>query len=447
MSVPPSDGNLTPPSPLSMNGEGGAVPHPPPLSREAGEGSSEDSPSPSMERGPGGEVSSGPGGEVSSGPGGEASDDDLVPRTPRPWRRWLLAAAVASLLALGLAAASYAAWLDRPLGRPGGPPLAFVLEPGTGFGGVLAVLEQGGIVDHPLFFRLHATGSGDASRSKAGTYVLAAETTPRQLWAALVKGPRPNRPLVTLPEGSTIWRVEDVLADAGVDPYRDLLELARDRARAAVDPRLAAFLPLATLGSFLDAHPEYTLLEGLLAPDTYDLAPGDAPDVVLRRLTDRFFAVWTDAAGDAASFTVNGVTLTPYQLLTLASLVEREVRVPDERPLVASVFWNRLAKGMRLETDPTLVYTPLYDGQVPTPAHRVDASNPYNTYAHDGLPPTPIGSPGRAAIRAARLPAATDYLFFVARGDASGRHYFAPTYDEHRRNVIYAQRERLKRGE
>ncbi len=408
-------GNLTPhPSPSS----GDLTPHPSPSS---GEGGSEAGIplSTKMERGPGGEVS-------------------------RRLGRWLLAAFVAALAAAAALALAYTRYLDSPIGAPGDPPLVFAIEPSVPFKASLATLVERGVVTHPLLFKLCGVRAGDDARVKAGSYVLPAELTPRQLWAALVAGPRAARPLLTLPEGSTVWRVAALLAGAGVAPRLELLDVARDPAFVAAHARLAAFLPRERLDRLLIAHPEYTRLEGVLAPDTYDLAPGDDPRAVAGRLIDRFFRTWDEVAGPGASFELNGVVLTPYEVLIVASLVEREVRVPDERRLVASVFLNRLAKGMRLETDPTLVYSPVDDGLVPTPEHRRDAANPFNTYAHPGLPPTPIGSPGRAALEAVLRAPSTDYLFFVARGDGTGRHYFAPTYDEHRRNIIYAERERLK---
>jgi len=404
------DEGLTPPSPLSLKGEGGE-----PLTPEH-------SPSPGRERGPGGEA-------------------------PCRFVRWLALLVGVSLVAAGALALSYRHYLDTPIGAPGDPPLVFDVAAGAPFAALLDTLGERGVVRSPFFFKLCGVRAGYDARIKAGSYVLPAETTPRELWQALVRGAREHRPLVTLPEGSTIWREADLLAEAGVAPHLELLDVARQADLALVDPRLPAFVDVPRVAALLARHPEYTWLEGVLAPDTYDLAPGDAVAAVVRRLVARFFRTWDDVAGDASSFTVNDVTLTPYEALILASLVEREVRVPDERRLVASVFWNRLQKGMRLETDPTLVYTPLLDGEVPTSEHRRDATNPFNTYAHDGLPPTPICSPGRAALKATLSPATTDYLYFVARGDGTGRHYFAPTFEEHRRNILYAERERLKRGE
>jgi UPF0755 protein len=127
--------------------------------------------------------------------------------------------------------------------------------------------------------------------------------------------------------------------------------------------------------------------------------------------------------------------VTARDVITLASLVEKEAADRAEGPRIAGVFYNRLAAGMRLQTDPTLVYHPDRFGAKPTPAHRRDRSNPYNTYAFDGLPPGPICNPGPAALRAALQPERHDLLYFVARRDGSGRHAFARTYAEHRGNV------------
>ncbi len=127
--------------------------------------------------------------------------------------------------------------------------------------------------------------------------------------------------------------------------------------------------------------------------------------------------------------------LSEHELIVLASLVEEEVRAAAEAPRVAGVFYNRLAASMRLETDPTLMYHPQRVAQQPRPTHRRDRANPYNTYAIAGLPPGPICSPGRGALEAVLRPERHDYLYFVSRRDAQGRHAFARTLAEHRANI------------
>tara|TARA_B100000900_G_C20112147_1_gene526355 strand:- start:125 stop:529 length:405 start_codon:yes stop_codon:yes gene_type:complete len=127
--------------------------------------------------------------------------------------------------------------------------------------------------------------------------------------------------------------------------------------------------------------------------------------------------------------------MTDHDFLTLASLVEKEVAYLPEAPMIAAVFYNRLVKKMKLQTDPTMVYSPSTWREKPSPEFRRDTRNPYNTYAHSGLPPGPICSPGPRALEAVLMPAKTTALFFVAKRDGEGRHVFAESLDEHRANI------------
>jgi UPF0755 protein len=152
----------------------------------------------------------------------------------------------------------------------------------------------------------------------------------------------------------------------------------------------------------------------------------------------QFFAAWNPLAPEASR---RGLSM--HEVVTLASIVEKETGVPEERPLIASVFANRLARGMRLESDPTVIYgIEAFDGNLRR-VHLEDASNPYNTYRIAALPPGPIASPGAAALRAVVQPAQSDYLFFVSQND--GSHVFSRTYREHRAHVDRHQRRRAAR--
>jgi UPF0755 protein len=176
-------------------------------------------------------------------------------------------------------------------------------------------------------------------------------------------------------------------------------------------------------------------LEGYLFPETYQFARGLPADEIVATMVREFLGVWEGLAERAAR---RGLTMR--QTVVLASIVEKETSVPGERPLIAAVFHNRLRRGMRLETDPTVIYgIPAFDGNLKR-EHLEDGDNAYNTYKIEGLPPGPIASPGAASLRAVLEPAPSDYLFFVSKND--GHHVFSRTFAEHEANVDQYQRRR-----
>ena len=179
-------------------------------------------------------------------------------------------------------------------------------------------------------------------------------------------------------------------------------------------------------------------LEGLLAADTYFLDSESTLADFLEVSSKRFHTMWSNLrskASQAAQERHAALALGDYELLILASLVEKETRVPSEARRIAGVFLNRLDRGMRLKSDPTAMYHSEKIGKVPTPTDTRDKTNPYNTYTNAGLPPGPICAPGPNALAAVFEPEAHNYLFFVAARDGSGAHVFATTGQEHMRNV------------
>jgi len=180
-----------------------------------------------------------------------------------------------------------------------------------------------------------------------------------------------------------------------------------------------------------------TWLEGFVYPDTYFVLASDSARDVAARAARQFKKVWGEVAAAHApeleALAARG--LGPAELIVLASLVEEETQEPSEAKTIAGVFMNRLARGMRLETDPTLMYRPDRVSRAPTPTERKDRTNPYNTYAIPGLPPGPICSPGKNALVAVLAPEVHEHLFFVARRDGSRRHAFAATLAEHEANI------------
>jgi UPF0755 protein len=338
-------------------------------------------------------------------------------------RRALLGAAVLALAALGAAAALYgyaARWYRTPLS---GLTATAILEvaPGEPLGRVLEGLAARGLVEHPRLFGWLARRDGKAARVQAGEYALAPGTSPAALLEQLVEGRVLLHP-VTLVEG---WTVAAALESMHANPA------LKQVVPSAADPALMTRLGASGIAA-----------EGEFFPDTYLVPRGASDFEVLKlahaRLQERLAAAWS---GRRAELPLG----SPYEALVLASIIEKETGDPEERPHIAAVFVNRLRRGMRLQTDPTVIYGlgASYDGSL----HRRDLTNdtPYNTYTRDGLPPTPIALAGGAALAAAVQPADSDDLYFVATGRGDGRHEFSRTLEAH--NAAVARYlERLRGG-
>ncbi|MEP1471726.1 MAG: endolytic transglycosylase MltG [Halieaceae bacterium] len=274
---------------------------------------------------------------------------------------------------------------------------------------VSAQLVADGVFEFPYVLRAYGRWTGLDQSIKRGEYLLKPGLTPVTLLALLQSG-RVVSYAVTLPEGITLSKAIAILADTDV--------LAAELT-GADDPRIAQLIaPL-------------ELPEGLFLPETYRFERGDSDWQVLQRAYAELQKVlaqeWQERAPELPYE-------TPYEALIMASIIERETGVPSERPEIAGVFVRRLQKRMRLQTDPTVIYGlgEAFDGNLRR-KHLADAGNPYNSYRHHGLPPSPIALAGRAAINAALHPAAGTTLFFVAKGD--GSHQFSTTLEEHERAV------------
>jgi UPF0755 protein len=295
-------------------------------------------------------------------------------------------------------------------------PEQFVDIPqGTGPATIADRLVAAGVVRDEATFRAALWLSGDARGLRAGEYRFDSPMTPLDVIAKIARGDVAVAS-ITFREGLTVAEMAAVFESAGFGPASSFIEAARDRS-------------LVDLVKDLDpAAPD---LEGYLFPDTYNIPRRtDAPRLV-RVMVDRFRQVLTPdmrAAAEARGLSVR-------QLVTLASLVEKETAKPEERPIVAAVYANRLGIGMGLQCDPTVIYALQLAGRYTGNLRRDDLAfdSPYNTYRYPGLPPGPIAAPGKGALEAAARPAAADFLYFVSRND--GSHEFARTLDQHNRNV------------
>ncbi|PLW82135.1 endolytic transglycosylase MltG [Kineobactrum sediminis] len=283
------------------------------------------------------------------------------------------------------------------------------VAPGDTLRTVAAGLHQQGILAHPRLLIAYGRVTGLDSRLRRGEYRLIPGTTPEALLALLVSG-KVLQYQVTLPEGITVAQALVLLEK---EAALETVLVGRD------DERL------------LQLVAPYQALEGLFLPETYRFERGDTDLDILRRahlaLRDVLAREWQQRP--------LGLPYSePYEALIMASIIERETGVPDEREQIAGVFVRRLQQGMRLQTDPTIIYGlgAEFDGNLAR-SHLRDAGNLFNTYRHHGLPPTPIALPGLAAIRAALNPAPGDTLFFVARGD--GSHEFNATLEGHQQAV------------
>ncbi len=343
----------------------------------------------------------------------------VEPRSPsRRLRRLWLRAFGALVLIGAVASASLAGavlWSLQPV-DPAAVSVRFEVPAGTTLGSVAERLEAEGVIRSALAMRGLARFQGTAGRLHAGEYELSPAWNVRRVLEQMVEGRVVTYP-VTLPEGIAATEIAARLEQAGLVAAADFLAVARD-------PEVAAAFGV-----------EGATLEGYLFPDTYQLPRGLTPRQIAKLLVDEFHRHWRELEPVARA---RGLSMR--EVVTLASIVEKETGVADERPLVASVFLNRLDRGMRLESDPTTIYgIPEFDGNLRR-VHLEDESNAWNTYRIAGLPPTPIASPGAAALRAVLEPATSDYLFFVSRND--GSHIFARNYREHVNNVNRYQRSR-----
>jgi UPF0755 protein len=336
-------------------------------------------------------------------------------------RRWIVRSLVGLLAVLALGIAGLV-----PLFRPASDqrrPVGVRVPTGASVAQIGQALEQKGVIRSAFAFTWYVRWRNVRDKLKAGRYALSGDMTLAEIVSELERGSLDDRLRITIPEGYTLRQIADALDAKGLTDGKALLQLATDPQSIA---QQNADFPL----------PKNSL-EGYFFPDTYAFRPHTPPALVLDTFLTNFSRRFVRPyQGDIAA---RGLSL--HQIVTIASLIEREAKVPDDRPRIAGVLDNRLQRGMRLQVDATVLYAlghhkdRVYDKDL-------KVASPYNTYLHKGLPPGPIANPGLESLKAALHPEQNDFLYYVARPD--GSHIFTRSHAEHLAAVRQARQERLR---
>jgi len=329
---------------------------------------------------------------------------------------------------VGAAVAGNIVWgrLHEPYKGYTGAEQFVQIPPGAGGADIRQRLVDAQVVRDPLTLRAALRWTGSSRALKAGEYRFDRPMSAIEVVEKLVRGDVYGRRL-TFPEGLTMQEMAALFESREFGAAQDFISAARNASLIR------------------DLDPEAPDLEGYLFPETYALPRGTPAARLIAMMLDRFRATYPEALQQRA----RDQQLTTRQVVTLASLIEKETGKSDERPIVAAVYRNRMRIGMAMQADPTVVYALQKAGRYNGNIRREDLAmdSPYNTYKHPGLPPGPIASPGKASLEAALAPAEVDYLYFVSRND--GSHVFAATLPEHNRNVreyqvLYFQKPRAE---
>ena len=294
------------------------------------------------------------------------------------------------------------------------PAYKVKIKPQSRLASISGQLHEQGVSTHSVAFQISATALLVRAKLKPGTYLLPTGASLGTILLQIARGDRVKESIAIVP-GMTIWQLRQL-----VDAHPSILHQTKDMSPKEILQKL---------------NLTYPGLEGIFMPDTYIFDPDESDIEIYRRASQAMQKQLSQAWSQKEA---NSPLKTPYELLILASIVEKETGRSSERALVAAVFTNRLNKGMILQTDPTVIYGigPKFDGNLRKADLRKD--NPYNTYMRKGLPPTPIAMPSKESIQAAIHPAASNVLFFVAKGDGSS--YFSQSLSEHERAVDQYQR-------
>jgi UPF0755 protein len=317
------------------------------------------------------------------------------------------------LLAL-LAAGGWLAWaLESPV-TPDGQKFV-LLHPGYSTRRIAMELKSAGVIRNAHAFIFWHYFHRKLSL-KAGEYLFEKNANTVDIYKRLARGDIYVHTVV-IPEGFTMFDIAQAIQDAGLGPSQDFLKVTTS------DTALIA-----------DLDPEAKTLEGYLFPNTYEFTRTQSMQEMAAAMVKQFRQVAREIG------LIGTEQASMHQTVTMASIIEKETGVAEERPVVASIYFNRLEKGVALQADPSVIYAEQLQGEYSGALHHADMkfNSAYNTYTHPGLPPGPIGNPGKTSLEAAMHPAVTDYFYFVA--DGNGHHRFAHTLEEHNRNVAAYRR-------
>jgi UPF0755 protein len=360
--------------------------------------------------------------------------------------RKLLVALGLVVIVAALAVGGVAIWVWNVMGTPHSHAKAnewISIERGTAPAAVIGRLVSEGIISDGTPVLIYLRTVGDASKIKAGDYQFYSPITPTEVLDLLETGTERTTRL-TIPEGFTIYDIAKRLAATFNKPPKQV-DVTTD-ANAVVGGQMVAPLTekeilglMSDTTSIKDIAPEAKNLEGYMYPSTYELEPDSSPEKAIRQMVGQFRKQWKPEWTEKAK----AMGRTPHQIVTIASLIETETGVPAERPIVASVIYNRLAKGIPLGIDQTNVYIAKMEGRWDGTIHRSDleVDSPYNTRKRAGLPPGPISSVSASSIEAALNPAQTDYIYYVRNVQLNdGSHWFYASAAEFERGKAEYQR-------
>lgn len=347
---------------------------------------------------------------------GKPHTDTESVRRPLRWARLIGAIALVLVLTAGSAAGAF--WYLNTPPDQNEDALSFSVRRGESVQSIARRLEAEGLIRSARMLSLLSVVHGTQDRFQSGNYLIPPGLSTQAMHDFFLGG-RQRLVRVTIPEGWTIRRMADHLEGAGI---------------VSADEFIAATSEPAILGQFPIASER---AQGFLYPDTYLFQEGLSASTIVTHMIERFFAV-------VESVYPSWPLLTPeelYEIVIMASIVEREYMVPDEAALIASVFYNRLNVGMRLESCATVVYVMTEEQGLSHPSRLffrdLERASPFNTYRNRGLPPAPIANPGRVALDAAFNPAESDYWFFVLRGADATRHHFSRSFQEHTEATVF----------
>jgi len=330
----------------------------------------------------------------------------------KPFKKILLSFAILFLCGIFVTGFNFLVFLYSS--PPTKAPVYIVIPKSASFRAITRLLQENGLISSKLFFLVLGKYKKMTNKIQNGEYLIPPQTTPLKLLSILASG-KVILHHITFPEGMTVKEMANLLERKSICSAYQFLKLA-------MHPYKIACL-----------NEEFPNLEGVLFPETYLFPKNYPPKLVIKKMIERFCQIYTPDMRRRA----REIGMTDREVITLASIIEKEALLKKEMPLISSVFHNRLKKGMRLQSDPTVIYDiPHFTGKLT----REDLlrPTPHNTYRIKGLPPDPICNPGKPAIVAALYPAKTNYLYFVARND--GTHVFSDNLKSHNIAVLLYQR-------